>query len=96
MPGEDTTPTPSTQPPGGDEPVGHDLVQRAGVLTHDGYSVGQYDAEQGVLVLNLGWCRLAGLGLVVEDDPRRDNHRSGISLARFVGNQSIEGVEETA
>jgi hypothetical protein len=58
------------------------LDLRAEVLTHDQFPVGEF--RDGTLVVNLGWCRLAGLSIRVEDDPAFDNHRSGVALERLV------------
>lgn len=34
------------------------------------------------LTLNLGWLRLAGVGIRIEDDPTVDHHRDGVVLER--------------
>lgn len=38
--------------------------------------------SDGVLTINLGWARLAGLGVRVENDPAVDRFRSGVVLER--------------
>ena len=65
-----------------------------GVLLHDGMAVGHIGEEDWpvegpemfvaapTIVLNLGWCRMAGVHVVVLDDPERDRHRNGITLQR--------------
>jgi len=52
------------------------------IILHDGLPVGSYD--DGTLTVNLGWCRLAGLSVRVEDDPQVDRHRDGVALERDV------------
>lgn len=52
----------------------------AGTLVFGGMAVGQ--ALDGVLVVNLGWARLAGLGVRIEGDPACDRKRGGIVLER--------------
>lgn len=38
--------------------------------------------EDSTVILNLGWCRLAGLSVRIEDDPKVDRHRDGLILDR--------------
>lgn len=55
-----------------------------GRLIYDGMVIGEVEgrADGDYLVLNLGWLRLAGIGLRVEADPRIDRQRDGIVLDR--------------
>lgn len=54
-----------------------------GVLNYGRFAVGTF--ADGMLTLNLGWCRLAGLGLIVEGDPTVDRQRHGVVLRRVPG-----------
>lgn len=56
------------------------VLRPDGKLVHDGIVVGVY--EDGKLVVNLGWARMAGMGVVVENDPAVDRNRSGKVLER--------------
>lgn len=76
----DGRPTPGNELPGELDIRDDDAVM------FDGFPVGVLDA--GVLTLNLGWCRLAGLSLRVEDDPSIDHHRDGVALERTVPRRS--------
>ncbi len=69
------TPTPAAAPPAL-------AIRPDGVIVHDGLAVGQ--VADGTLVLNLGWCRLAGLSVQVQGDPAVDRQRSGLVLDRPV------------
>lgn len=68
-----------------------------GLVTFDGRSVGELalaaesdtDPDHDVLTLNLGWLRLAGLSIIVEDDPAQDSHRDGRSLDRLVPRRGV-------
>lgn len=51
-----------------------------GIIMHNGLPVGTY--ADCTITLNLGWCRLAGLGVIIEDDPAVDRHRTGRALDR--------------
>jgi len=53
------------------------------VVMYGNFAVGKF--ANGVVTLNLGWMRLAGLGLIVEDDPQQDRHRDGVVLRRVPG-----------
>lgn len=79
--------TDATPPEPGSVPAAPGLTVRAdGVITHRGLSVGMYEdrEEADLLVLNLGWFRLAGLSIRVEDDPQSDRHQTGLTLERLV------------
>lgn len=60
-----------------DEP---ELVLDDEAVMFRGRPVGVLDGER--LVVNAGWCRLAGLSLTVEDDPKQDRHRDGLAFER--------------
>ena len=65
------------------DPVGkQSLYLQGDVLLHGILPVGQVEGD--MLVLNLGWCRMAGLSVRVEGDPQRDRQRGGIVLDRQV------------
>lgn len=55
-------------------------IRPDGLLTHNGIAVGRLDGT--TLVLNAGWCRLAGLSIAVQNDPDVDRNRSGLILDR--------------
>lgn len=55
-------------------------VRDEGAILFDGMAVGRY--HDGKLTVNLGWARLAGLGIVVQADPDVDRKRDGIVLER--------------
>lgn len=62
------------------------LAIEKNIIMFGGIPVGQFD--DGALSVNLGWCRLAGLSVRVEDDPQHDNHRGGVALSRDYGNRA--------
>lgn len=53
-------------------------------LKYDDTVIGRVDhsGEAPVIVINLGWCREAGVHVTVLDDPERDHHRNGKVLER--------------
>lgn len=63
-----------------EEAVNELTIDDKGVLFFGKYPVGQIDTE--VLVLNLGWMRMAGLGVRVQGDPDVDRNRSGVVFTR--------------
>ena len=76
MPMEPSTPAPPAPEPS----LVADGTER-GVLRRAGMVIGSFDAD-GV-VLDLGWCRLAGVNVTVLDDKvNGDNHRGGIAFER--------------
>jgi hypothetical protein len=50
-----------------------DMITNA--VVYDQRIIGEIDLETMTLTLNAGWCRLAGLGLVVQGDPASDRKR---------------------
>lgn len=61
-------------------PLTHLVVRQDGVLFHRDVPVGRVEDDK--LILNLGWAKIAGLGLIVHDDPEVDHHRNGITFQR--------------
>lgn len=65
-------------------------VRANGTVIFDGIAIGglSVDALEGDaperprLTLNLGWLRLAGVGITLENDPTVDRNRTGIVLER--------------
>lgn len=53
-----------------------------GTLLHGHMAVGRI--EGGLLTVNLGWCRMAGLSVRVEDDPMVERHRNGAVVERLL------------
>ena len=57
----------------------------SGVIRHGGMVIGSFDANVGI-VLDLGWCRMAGIGVRLLDDKTHptepDNHRGGVAFER--------------
>lgn len=51
-----------------------------GVILLGHRMLGQVTPDQ--ITLNLGWCRMAGIAVTIEDDPKIDHHRGGIFLHR--------------
>lgn len=69
----------------GDAVPGLVTILPTGGLMINGAIVGatQYDEDGApLLTLNLGWLRLAGVRIRIEDDPIRDRHRGGVALER--------------
>lgn len=65
-------------PPPALEVDGHD----AGVLRRGGMVIGSFDADG--IVLDLGWCRLAGVDVrILDDKVIGDNHRGGVAFERI-------------
>lgn len=52
------------------------------VLFHRGIPIGRM--EDQVLILNLGWTKIAGLGLKIQGDPDVDTKRGGVAFERLV------------
>jgi hypothetical protein len=52
------------------------------IHTDGGTIVGTYTHD--TIELDLGWCWVAGLNVVIRDNPRVDNHRGGVAFARKV------------
>lgn len=69
-------------------------IRPNGTVLFDGIAIGGLDVTGGPtlhdplatdeprLTLNLGWMRLAGLHVRLQDDPDVDHHRDGIVLER--------------
>lgn len=65
-------------------------ISSGGVVMHGSFAVGRVEPTDdggNTIVLNLAWCRMAGLSVVVEADPTVDHKRNGIVLARMVDAQ---------
>lgn len=58
----------------------------SGAIRFGSMVVGQFSALDGSIVLDLGWCRMAGVNVRCLDDRTRpekpDNHRGGIAFER--------------
>jgi len=57
-------------------------ITESGAIRFDGTVVGEYDADERRLVLDLGWMRIAGLNLTVLGDPRKDKNRKVLERPR--------------
>jgi len=55
-------------------------LRENGGLVVDGLAIGR--VEDSHLILNLGWMKLAGVGLTVQGDPDIDHKRGGVVLQR--------------
>lgn len=63
------------------------VVRDDGAVTFDSAPIGRViedggEGNQARLVLNLGWMKLAGVAITVQDDPEIEHHRSGIAFER--------------
>lgn len=47
-------------------------------ITYDNVVVGS--VAPGRVIFDLGWCREAGLGITLRDDPEGRRHRSGVTF----------------
>jgi hypothetical protein len=67
-------------------------IRNDGAVIADGMAIGRFTPyefgpqetgdEKGRLTINLGWAKLAGLGITIQGDPEVDKKRGGVVLER--------------
>lgn len=62
-------------------------IREDGAITFDAAPIGRVvedggEGSQARLVLNLGWMKLAGVSITLQDDPEVEHHRGGIAFER--------------